>query len=85
MYLDVTPGVGAPLAKLSEDSTLGCSFLFSRAGIKTDLKIQYSYYSFFFKYYEYSLFENIFSVNCERMEEIHSTCSLKYTQNSYFL
>lgn len=59
IYLDVTPGVWTPLAKHSEDSTLGCSFLFSRAGIKADLKIQYSYHTFllflfffFFKYYE---------------------------------
>lgn len=48
IYINVTPGVWTPLAKHSEDSMLGCSFLFSRAGIKADLKIQYSYLFFFF-------------------------------------
>lgn len=40
---------------------------------------------FFFSIIKYSLFENIFSVNCERMKEIHRTCILNHTQNSYFL
>lgn len=40
---------------------------------------------FSFSIIKYSLFENIFSVNCKRMKEIHSTCSLNHTQNPYFL
>lgn len=48
IYLDIKPGVWPSLVKHSEDSTSDCSFLFSRARIKADLKIQYSYHSFFF-------------------------------------